>query len=53
MSQNSETGKKPLTHSMQLQITLAQGECPGAIKMIHITLGKKGMFPSEDTVSLT
>ena len=46
MSQNSESGTRPLTHNMYLEITLAQGESSCAIKGLTRIL-KKGRFPSK------
>ena len=52
MSQNSETGTRPLTHDMHFEIMLAQGELSRAIKSLTRIL-KKGRFPSKGVVSLT
>ena len=52
MSQNSETGIRPLTHNMHFEITLTQGESSWAIKWLTWIL-KKGSFPSKYIVSLT
>ena len=49
MSQNSETGTRPLTHNMHSEITLALGELSWAIKWFTWIL-KKGRFLSKYSI---